>query len=91
MSTQGQLLFPAGAPWLPDALHELLMFPSGTHDDIVDVISYGAITAAGMPQRSSAPKKEEVIDTPEKKAADHIRRLQRAKKHHKNNRKSIMG
>ncbi len=90
MSTQGQLLLPAGAPWLPDAIHELLMFPNGTHDDIVDVISYGAITASGMPQRSSVPEKEEVIDTPEKKAAEHIRRMQRNKKHHRHNRKSMM-
>lgn len=32
----------AGAPWLPEFERELLTFPTGTHDDTVDVVSYAA-------------------------------------------------
>lgn len=43
LSTQGQLLLLEDAPWEADARHELLAFPNGMHDDIVDTISYAAI------------------------------------------------
>lgn len=31
--------FPSFASWYPDALHELLSFPNGKHDDFVDALS----------------------------------------------------
>lgn len=37
-----RLYFPASAPWLHTYEHELLAFPSGTHDDCVDVTGYAA-------------------------------------------------
>ena len=36
-----------GAPWLETVEDELLDFPNGTHDDIVDTISYAGIQVAG--------------------------------------------
>jgi predicted phage terminase large subunit-like protein len=39
----GQIFLPDGAPWLGEYEHELLSFPRGTHDDMVDVTSYAAV------------------------------------------------
>jgi predicted phage terminase large subunit-like protein len=36
----GQVFFPAEAKWLDDLEHELLSFPNGRHDDMVDVLAY---------------------------------------------------
>ena len=36
-AAQGKVYLPKGAPWVADFLAELLMFPSGKHDDQVDV------------------------------------------------------
>lgn len=39
----GDVFFPAGAPWLEDLRHEMLMFPDPkTHDDQVDALAYAA-------------------------------------------------
>lgn len=37
------IYFLAGAPWLSDLEEELLSFPTGAHDDQVDVIAYAAL------------------------------------------------
>lgn len=37
-----RVYFPKRASWLADFEHELLLFPTGTHDDQVDVFSYAA-------------------------------------------------
>lgn len=79
-STQGQLLFPNDAPWLAEARHELLLFPNGTHDDIVDTISYAGIVAAGMPLPREQKQKEPIDRSAEKRAAEDIKRRQKAKK-----------
>ncbi len=39
----GQVFMPENAPWLGDAENELLTFPNGAHDDIVDNLSYAAV------------------------------------------------
>lgn len=36
-AAQGKVYLPKNAPWVQDLLSELLMFPSGTYDDQVDV------------------------------------------------------
>lgn len=36
----GQLLIPAGQPWANILQHELLRFPNGVHDDIVDSLAW---------------------------------------------------
>jgi predicted phage terminase large subunit-like protein len=37
----GRLLLPRTASWLEQAIGELLAFPNGPHDDVVDAVSYG--------------------------------------------------
>lgn len=37
--SEGKVFFPANSPWLEDLITECLMFPSGKHDDQVDVLS----------------------------------------------------
>jgi predicted phage terminase large subunit-like protein len=56
---QGRVIFPRSAPWLAEAQSELLTFPAGVHDDIVDALAWGAHLAllspspsAGRPQAS---------------------------------------
>jgi predicted phage terminase large subunit-like protein len=37
---QGRVWFPQDAVWLPDVMRELLRFPAGAHDDIVDALAH---------------------------------------------------
>lgn len=41
----GDVLFKYGAPYLIEVERELMTFPVGSHDDIVDAISYGVLSA----------------------------------------------
>ncbi|MFC2153340.1 phage terminase large subunit, partial [Actinomycetota bacterium] len=53
MMQRGHIAFPMTAPWL-DTLHgELLAFPNGRHDDIVDALSYAAQHAQTKRRRVS--------------------------------------
>ena len=46
------------SPWLQDVQRELLRFPAGRHDDIVDALSWAVRLATGKaPKRPPAPKK----------------------------------
>jgi predicted phage terminase large subunit-like protein len=49
--------FPAAADWLDEWTDELASFPSGTHDDQVDTLSYAArvVAAHWLPQESVPP------------------------------------
>lgn len=47
MVRQGQVWLPHGADWLDDAISEAADFPTGAHDDWVDVVSYAAKLAHG--------------------------------------------
>ena len=38
----GNVLMKAEAPWLPSLERELLAFPLGSHDDMVDALALGA-------------------------------------------------
>lgn len=42
VAEQHRLFLPYGAPWLQTYENELLAFPSGAHDDVVDATSYAA-------------------------------------------------
>lgn len=53
----GQVYFPSRHPDLDAIEHELLTFPRGTHDDIVDTLSY----AAADVQRFGAPYRPEAV------------------------------
>ena len=37
---QGKIVFIEGAHWLQQAEHELLRFPAGVHDDVVDAMAW---------------------------------------------------
>ena len=37
---QGRFILPDNKPWATDAAHEMLRFPAGAHDDIVDALSW---------------------------------------------------
>ena len=77
ISTQGQLLLLAGAPWEDDARREMLSFPNGLHDDIVDTISYGAIEfAKGRPNATPEPQARPV-PTVQEKIAKQIKEMRR--------------
>src|SRR5690242_14294849 len=54
---QGQVLFPPAAHWFPDFRDEVLAFPTGQHDDQVDVLAYAHRVrgAIWVPPQSSTP------------------------------------
>lgn len=63
----GQVYFPAQAPWLGDFETELLSFPTGAHDDMVDTLLYAAYD---VHHRGGAPQPEEVVKAREQKALE---------------------
>jgi len=63
----GKVYHLASASWLSDAEHELLHFPVGAHDDIVDTISYAGIyaqtrTREAQPDRIKGRSRASVLD-----------------------------
>jgi predicted phage terminase large subunit-like protein len=52
---QGRVFFPEKAPWRADTEHELLRFPGGVHDDIVDAMAWAVNLVVGK----AAPRKPE--------------------------------
>ena len=49
-----RFFFPRDAPWLADLEAELLQFPHGRHDDMVDVCGWASIVASKIPLRGSS-------------------------------------
>jgi len=55
---QGRLYFPQEAAWLPEVKKELLRFPAGAHDDIVDALAWCVTLAVGStPPKGMTPVK----------------------------------
>lgn len=53
---QGRVVFPEGAAWLGQAEQELLRFPAGAHDDVVDALAWAAQLCMGKePPRLAVP------------------------------------
>ena len=52
---QGRVFFPEKAPWRAETEHELLRFPGGVHDDIVDAMAWAVNLVVGK----AAPRKAE--------------------------------
>lgn len=46
---QNRIFFPSEASWLPVVKKELLRFPAGAHDDIVDAMAWAVTLAVGSP------------------------------------------
>jgi len=55
---EGNVFFPAEAEWLDDYEEELLSFPNGTHDDMVDVSGFAAMQYEAIPSRYKTPQEE---------------------------------
>lgn len=53
---QGKVIFPEEAAWLKQAEQELLRFPAGAHDDVVDALSWAVRLCIGR----TPPDREEV-------------------------------
>ena len=54
---QGRVYFPKEAGWLNDAHTELLRFPAGAHDDIVDALAWAVNLCVGKsPRKMPEPK-----------------------------------
>jgi predicted phage terminase large subunit-like protein len=51
---QGTFIFPADQPWVTEAVGELLRFPAGVNDDIVDAFSW----LTRLAQNHAPPKRE---------------------------------
>lgn len=54
-----RVYFPKKASWLGDYEHELLLFPSGTHDDQVDVTAYAAMEVLRGVNFARKPKEKD--------------------------------
>lgn len=55
---QGMILFPPSGAWVPDFEDEILAFPTGKHDDQVDVLSYAhrVVSEFWVPPQSTSPR-----------------------------------
>ena len=52
----GRVMFPTDAGWYPQARTELLRFPAGAHDDVVDALAWAVRTAIGKAPPSLEPE-----------------------------------
>ena len=57
---QGRVTFPQDGEWVKKAVHEMLRFPGGVHDDIVDALAW----AVRLSMMSSAPRLPEPVKVP---------------------------
>lgn len=55
---QGRVYFPQAAPWLPTVQQEMLRFPAGAHDDIIDGLAWAVRLLLEQPavRPQEAPK-----------------------------------
>lgn len=61
LMSMGRVKFPVFASWWPAAIHEMLTFPGGKNDDMVDMLSLLGLGLMSM-SKSSMPRKKEVED-----------------------------
>jgi predicted phage terminase large subunit-like protein len=75
-AAQGKVYLPKNAPWVQDLLAELLMFPSGAHDDQVDVCGLFGRILDKMSPAVRPPKGKETagLTLDEAVAADRLER-----------------
>ena len=55
---QGKVIFPKLAPWLGTAEQEMLRFPAGAHDDIVDALSWAVQLCIGKEPPKLTPHRQ---------------------------------
>ena len=85
---QGKVFLPTAAPWLKDFRHELLYFPNGKHDDMVDAFSqllwYVRITGYGPPMGkvyAYAITEDDIVGDPPPEPKEHRSRASAAEAH----------
>jgi predicted phage terminase large subunit-like protein len=67
----GKVWFPADASWLEEWTNELAIFPSGTHDDQVDTLSYAARILVSEWTQPKPPERHRADSTAQAVAAAH--------------------
>ena len=55
---QGRVYFPSSASWMPEVQKELLRFPAGAHDDIVDALAWAVHLTLGRSPKKIPQRKE---------------------------------
>jgi predicted phage terminase large subunit-like protein len=76
----GRMFFPMDAPWMADYLDEMLTFPVGAHDDMVDVTAYAANELAKRTVNGRTPKRH--ASSPDDQVWEKLRKRQAKSKHH---------
>lgn len=69
-----RVFFPRGAPWFDAMQRELLRFPAGAHDDMVDALAWCAHLVS---QKSPPARPRQMHSKPEKTVAEKIRAMSR--------------
>ncbi len=86
MCEMHRVYFPRKASWLGEFEHELLLFPSGTHDDQVDVFSYAAmevLRGVNMTRRKPAEVPSTLSERAWANMAKRVKAAERSRRHGK--------
>jgi len=75
---EGKVLFPEDAPWLEAFESELLDFPNGRHDDMVDCAGYAAMEFEAIPRDRKMP--QERATNIHERVEEHVEKKIKAKK-----------
>jgi len=70
---QGKLWFPDGAPWYDQAQQEMLRFPAGVHDDVVDALAWAAHMVVKRPPPRAASTSANLPSWRDKLESDIVR------------------
>lgn len=77
----GKVFFPANASWWTEALHELLTFPAGKHDDFVDFIAHLGMEIDSMSSPDRVKMVKETLEMP-KLTLGWLKSTERNRKHY---------
>jgi predicted phage terminase large subunit-like protein len=80
LMSMGRVYFPVGAPWVETLMHELLRFPTGTHDDMVDVLGLFGRILLRMGEAAKPPAPPERMKTIHDATLNEIWKLEQAHK-----------
>lgn len=75
----GGLWLPEDAPWLPETIHEMMLFPNGAHDDIVDTLSFAGQEYNNQPWAKQQQKQKQALSL-EDRVKERLTIMKRPKK-----------